>query len=55
MVVLMTTKAVTGITIKNGKITRKIGFRAGIKKRNAARLAKQWQAKSARAPNTSQG
>lgn len=38
----MTTKPVTGVKVKDGKLVRVVPFRAGIKKRNADRLAKQW-------------
>lgn len=49
----MSTKPITNVTIKDGKIVRKATFRAGIKKRSAARLAKQWAAKSANRPQGS--
>lgn len=52
----MTTKAVTGITIKDGKITRKIGFRAGIKRRVAeARAKKEAEAWANKNPRRSGG
>lgn len=40
----MTSKAVTGVKIVDGKLVRKIGFRAGIKKRAADRKVKAWKA-----------
>lgn len=42
----MTTKTLAGYRIKDGKLVRVVPFRAGIKKRNADRLAKQWAKKN---------
>lgn len=46
----MTTKPVTGITIKDGKLVRKVSFRSGIKRRVAEARAKKeekaWKGKS---------
>lgn len=39
---------VTGYRIVDGKLVRVVPFRAGIKKRNADRIAKQWGKKNPR-------
>ena len=39
----MSTKPLTNVIIKDGKIIRKRTFLAGKKERDAARLAKRWE------------
>lgn len=41
----MTSKPVTGIKIKDGKLVRVRPFRAKIKAHKAARLEKEWKGK----------
>jgi hypothetical protein len=41
----MTSKAVTGVKVVDGKLVRKIGFRAKIKAHKTSRLVKAWKAK----------
>lgn len=41
----MTSKAVTGYVVKDGKLVRKVTFRAGLKRKAASRQAKAWKGK----------
>jgi hypothetical protein len=49
----MSTKAVKGVKVKDGKLVRVRPFLAGKKERDAARLAKRWEAK--KSPRRSEG
>lgn len=42
----MTTKAVTGYVVKDGKLVRKVTLRAGLKRKAVARQATAWKGKS---------